>query len=244
MTTLPAPSAALPIVLMPGMMLDHALWQRMLPQLSTLGPLLYGDLSQDESIDAMALRTLAQAPARFTLVGFSMGGFVARAILRLAPERVDRLIMIATSARPDSAATLAFKQKTAESLRLNPGGFRGLSHTAIAISLSPDNEQDPALQQIIRDMSLRLGGECYRRQLLLTRPDDRVALTGYRCPTLVIAARNDRMRSLQESQELADGIAGAQLAVVEQSGHMIPLEQPESLLAVMSSWLQASGRQD
>lgn len=57
------------------------------------------------------------------------------------------------------------------------------------------------------------------------------------CPTLIIAARQDGLRQAEEAHELCMQFPGAQLEVIEGSGHMVPLEQPETLGRLMSQWL-------
>jgi pimeloyl-ACP methyl ester carboxylesterase len=73
---------------------------------------------------------------------------------------------------------------------------------------------------------------------MVERPGDLHLLGEIRCPTLVVAAGHDRLRSLEEAQELHAGIAGAQFALVEDSGHMIPLEAPQALCDVIVPWLE------
>lgn len=227
------------LVLLPGVMCDAGLWQAMTDELAAFGPLVFGDLSQDSALEAMSARVLQQAPDRFTLVGFSMGGFVAREMIRQAPERVERLILIATSSQQDSPQAQAFKAATAKTLLSATGAFRGLGHKAIALSLSEQHADDRGLQQQVLAMSQRMGREAYCRQLLMARNSDTARLPQINCPTLVIAAAEDRMRTLRESEVLRDNIPGATLKVIEDSGHMLPLEQPQALAAVITRWLTA-----
>jgi pimeloyl-ACP methyl ester carboxylesterase len=90
-------------------------------------------------------------------------------------------------------------------------------------------------------MGARLGGEVFRRQSLLARQDERDSLHAIRCPTLVIAGAQDRLRSLDEARELHDGIPGSDFSVIEGTGHMIPLEAPERLAALIADWLTQRG---
>ena len=226
-----------PLVLLPGLMCDAGLWQNMLPQLEAIGPLTFGDLSQGNSVDEMASSVLENCPERFILVGFSMGGFVAREIARRVPERVQGIILIATSCEADTPAQMMFKHKVAEALQQTRGAFRGLGHRAIQHSLGRQHEDDPQLVQQILDMSLRMGSEAYIRQLVMERNSDRHLLNEIRCPTLVVAAADDRMRTLTESRTLSELIPDAQLRVVEDSGHMIPLEQPALLATLLHDWI-------
>jgi len=88
-------------------------------------------------------------------------------------------------------------------------------------------------------MGVRLGGEAFRNQSMVERPGDLHLLDAIRCPTLVIAAGHDGLRSLEEVREMHAGIAGAQFALIEDSGHMIPLEAPQQLCDVVVPWLEA-----
>jgi pimeloyl-ACP methyl ester carboxylesterase len=87
-------------------------------------------------------------------------------------------------------------------------------------------------------MGVRLGGEVFRRQSALERAGDLDRLHEIRCPTLVIAAGQDRLRSREESDELHAGIPGADYVVIEESGHLLPLEAPDAVLAAMLPWLE------
>ncbi|MCD2517245.1 alpha/beta hydrolase [Massilia sp. G4R7] len=224
------------IFLVPGYMADEALWDDMADGLAPFGPTVHADLRHDPTIEAMAQRAVADAPDSFILVGFSMGGYVAREIARLAPERVRALVLIATSSRADTPSLR--KSRGTVGAAAASVSFSGLSRTAIATSLHPDQAHNEALIERVRAMGVRLGGEVFRRQSAIVRAGDGERLGEIRCPTLVIAAGHDRLRSREESEELRVGIPGAELAVIEDSGHMVPIEAPEALLDVMAPWLE------
>jgi pimeloyl-ACP methyl ester carboxylesterase len=228
------------ILLVPGFMADETLWQDLLPRLEQFGPVVHADLRHDTSIEAMARRALASAPASFLLVGFSMGGYVARDIARLAPERVRALVLIATSTRPDTPSLQ--KRKGAIGNAAPSIAFSGLSRTAVATSLHPKERNNEALIERVRAMGTRLGGEVFRRQSMLERPGDLDRLHEIRCPTLVVAASQDQLRSLEEARELQAGIPGAELVVIEDTGHMIPIEAPEQLADLIAPWLDRVSR--
>ncbi|WP_269713905.1 alpha/beta fold hydrolase [Caulobacter sp. NIBR2454] len=222
----------MPVVLVPGYMTDADLWTDVLPALERVGRVSHADVTRDDTVEEMARRLVADAPERFVLIGFSMGGYVAREAARLAPERVSALALIATSARGDNHIQAA--RRAAVAGQMKPEAFKGLSHGAVAASLRPG--ADEAQVERVRAMSRRLGAEVFRRQSLLVREDDLERLGEIACPTLVVAAGQDQLRTLDEARELADGIAGATLKVIEGSGHMIPMEAPDALSAVLSEW--------
>ena len=197
---------AMPLVLLPGFMTDPDLWADMAPSLAPFGPILHGDLGRDDTIAAMARRVAEEAPERFALIGFSMGGYVAREIARLAPERIEALVL--------------------------------LSRSAILGSVHPDRVGDQGLVARIRSMGDRLGGDVFLRQAGQARASDRDRLATITCPTLVVAAAQDALRSLDEARELRDGIPGAALIVIDGSGHMLPMEAPEALAEAIVPWLR------
>jgi pimeloyl-ACP methyl ester carboxylesterase len=151
------------------------------------------------------------------------------------PERVRALVLIATSTRPDTPALQ--KRKGAIGNAAPSIAFSGLSRTAVATSLHPKDRDNEALIERVRAMGTRLGGEVFRRQSMLERPGDLERLSEIRCPTLVVAAAQDQLRSLEEARELQAGIPGATLAVIEDTGHMIPIEAPQRLAEVIVPWL-------
>ncbi|MGI4719734.1 MAG: alpha/beta fold hydrolase [Janthinobacterium lividum] len=224
------------ILLVPGYMTDETLWDDVVDGLAPFGPVVHADLRHDATIEAMAARALAAAPPSFILVGFSMGGYVAREIVRHAPGRLRALVLVATSTRPDSPA---LRQSRGNVGKAAPSvSFSGLSRVAIATSLHPKERDNEALIERVRAMGVRLGGEVFRRQSMLERAGDLDRLQEIRCPTLVIAAGQDRLRSRAEAEELHAGIPGAEFFCIEDSGHMVPIEAPAALLAAVVPWLE------
>ena len=223
------------LVLIPGYMADASLWDDMAAALAPAGPLHHASLAHDDTIPEMARRLLAEAPARFVLVGFSMGGYVAREAARRAPERVRGLVLVATSSRSDTRQQAAAKRLAIEGVET--GGFGGLSRAAAAASVHPDRAGDADLIERIRAMGRRLGRDAFLRQSRLQRVGDADRLGAIGCPTLVIAAGRDRLRGVAESEELRDAIPGATMAVVAEAGHMLPIEAPEALAALILAWL-------
>lgn len=231
----PDDNSPMEILLIPGFMLDSGLWCDVEPALRQFGSISHADLTQDDTLAAMAHRALREAPPSFVVIGFSMGGYVAREIVRQAPERVSALILIATSARGDNEVQV--QRKAALTSQTENTVFRGLSSTAIASSLHPDNTERSNLILRIQTMSLRLGRDTFRRQSLLKRHDELDQLSAINCPTLVIAGEQDKLRTQAEAMELHEGIATSDFAVIKETGHMIPLEAPGPLIKVIGDWL-------
>lgn len=221
------------IVFAPGFMTDATLWDDCLPGLVAFGPFHHVDMTRDGSIEAIASRALEALPAGFILFGFSFGGYVAREIVRQAPDRVQALVLMGTSAR--ASVKPAAPAPGAAGVK-----FSGLNRRTIEASLLPDHASECVIERI-RSMSVRLGGQVFERQSAMRREGDLDRLTSIRCPTLVISADGDRLRSVEEGRELVDRIPRAEFVVIEGSGHMMPIEVPEKLVATVVEWLRGKG---
>jgi len=168
------------------------------------------------------------------LIGFSLGGYVAPEITRLAPDRVRALVLVATSSRAD---TTQQSQRKSAAAKLASNSFKGLSRSSIEQSLHPARAFDRDMVARIRAMGVRLGGDAFQRQSNLTRDGDFGRLGEIHCPTLIVAGSEDRVRSLAVADELKVGIPNSTLEIVCDSGHMVPMEQPAILAETIKSWL-------
>jgi pimeloyl-ACP methyl ester carboxylesterase len=225
------------LVLLPGFMCDKDLWTDMVPDLGALGTIHYGNVYEDSTLEGMAQRVLDSSPERFVLIGFSMGGFVARVLTLMAPERVTGVAFVASSARGYSAEEIERRKSGYQ-----PGDRpRAAGADATARALHPDREKDPVLLDRLRGMQRRLGREVRMRQAALVRPDGYADLERIACPSLVVACRQDRLRSFAETERMARHLPRARFAILEDCGHMAPLERPVELTALLASWIAESG---
>ncbi len=218
-------------------MCDEDLWTDMVPNLSALGTLHYGNVYQDSTLEGMAQRVLAAAPERFVMVGFSMGGFVARVLTLMAPERVTGVAFVASSARGYS------KEETERRKAGHRPGDRpprAADAPSTAMGLHPVRETDPVLIERLRGMQRRLGREVRARQAALVRLDGYADLERITCPSLVVACRQDRLRTLEETERMARQLPHSRFEVIEDCGHMAPLEKPHELAALLESWVASA----
>jgi pimeloyl-ACP methyl ester carboxylesterase len=206
----------------------------MVPDLEKIGHLHYGNVFADDTLEGMARRVLDEAPERFVLVGFSMGGFVARVLALMAPERVQGVAFVATSARGYTMEERARRQQG-----LPPGNRPKANGNALG--LHPDRDRDPVLLDRLRGMQRRLGPEVRTRQSALIRKDGYEDLKQIACPALVIACRQDRLRTMNETERMAENLPDARFEVIEECGHMAPLEKPHELARRLGDWVTRAG---
>ncbi len=231
-------SDPIPLILLPGLLCDRALWQHQIEHLADLAESHVPDLGSDETVEVMARRVLDAAPPRFALAALSMGGYVAHAIMRTAPERVARLALFDTSARPDTDEQLTRRRGLIE--LAEKGKFKGVTPRLLPLLIHPDRLDDKELTEAVMGMAERIGKAAFLRQqkAIMARPDSRPHLPGYKCPTLVSVGRSDAITPIEVNAEMASLIPGARFVVIEHSGHLPTMEQPVAATALLRYWLQ------
>jgi pimeloyl-ACP methyl ester carboxylesterase len=233
-------TSKMPLILLPGLLCDPALWQYQLSALAEFAEPRVADLTGAETMAALAEAVLATAPARFALAGLSMGGYVAFEIMRRAPGRVSRLALLDTSARPDSDAQRERRLGLIELAQI--GSFKGVTPRLLPLMLH-EKHLVPPLTGIVTAMAERVGQAAFLRQqqAILGRIDSRPSLAAIGVPTLVLCGDADILTPSAQAEEIAAGIAGARLAIIEESGHLSTLEQPEAVNRAMIDWLTDQG---
>jgi pimeloyl-ACP methyl ester carboxylesterase len=227
---------SLPLVLVPGLLCSARLYASQVAALWPSGQVTVADHRRDADMAAIAARILADAPPRFALAGLSMGGYIAFAMMRLAPERIAKLALLDTSARPDTADSKAGREKFIAMAQA--GRLDDIVETLTPRFLHRDRVNDEGLKGIVRDMAAQTGAEAFVRQTqaIMTRPDSLPLLNTIRCPTLVLVGDGDILTPPQLAMEIASGISGATLTVVPDCGNLSTLEKPEAVNAALAGW--------
>jgi pimeloyl-ACP methyl ester carboxylesterase len=227
----------LSLVLVPGLLCSAPVYGPQIEALWPHGPVTIADHRRDNEIGALAARILAAAAPRFALVGLSFGGYIALAMMRQAPERIDRLALLDTSARPDTPEQCAARH--AFIAMAEDGRFGEVVDTLALRYLHRDRHKDVRLRNIVRAMAADTGPEAFIRQqqATMSRPDSRPRLGDIRCPTLVLGGDSDELTPPDLSREIAAGIPGSKLVIVPACGHLSTIERPEAVNAALAEWL-------
>jgi pimeloyl-ACP methyl ester carboxylesterase len=225
-----------PVVFLPGLICDARLWRDIIDGLADNIAPMVAELRLDESIAAMASRTLAAAPPRFALAGLSMGGYVALEIIRQAPERVTHLALFDTSARADTEERRETRRKGIE--MIGQGKFIGVSRGLLGQLVAPHHLGTPLAEEV-QAMSERVGPDAYMRQqkAIMNRIDSMQHLKDITVPTLVGVGALDKMTPPALSEEMAANIAGAELVKVPDAAHLPTMENPGPVVEAMKMWL-------
>lgn len=208
-----------------------------IPQLWRVGPVLIADHTRDDSMSEIARRILRVAPARFALVGLSMGGYIAFELLRQAPERIAKVALLDTSARADAPEQSAMRR--AQMTLASQGRLAEVVEQQFPRLVHREHRADAVLRQVFTLMAEDVGAAGFIRQqtAILGRADSRPTLGSIRCPTLVLVGEGDELTPPERAAEIAAGIPAARLTTVPQSGHMSTLEQPDAVTQALLEWL-------
>jgi pimeloyl-ACP methyl ester carboxylesterase len=235
--------AAATVLFLPGLLEDADAFRAQIEAIGPRAACVVADLTRSDSIAALARDALEQAethPGRLSIVGHSMGGYVALEVMRQAPDRIERLALLNTNARPDSPESTQNRERL---MALAAKDFPAVIH-ALMPKLLLEKHLDDSLGMVgvVTEMALAAGKDAFLRQerAIIGRIDSRPHLAAIRCPTLVVAARDDAIMPAEILEELARGIRGARLQVIADCGHMASIERPAEVSKLLVDWLSTT----
>ena len=225
-----------PVVFVPGLLCSSEVFAPQMAALWPFGPVTVASTLEGKTLAEMAAAILATAPERFALVGLSMGGYICFEIMRQAPDRVAKLALLNTSARPDSPEEILQRRALLGQARRD---FEATLAQVMPAILHPAHRNDPLLRETNLRMGLTVGFDSFERQTeaIIARVDSRPSLAEIRVPTLVIAGDSDPLMPRDRTEEIAAEIPGARLVVIQECGHASTLEQPEAVGRALIDWI-------
>jgi pimeloyl-ACP methyl ester carboxylesterase len=222
------------LLLLPGLLCDKFIWRDQSASLGEIADILIPDFRYVRSIEAMAQLALDMAPERFSLAGHSLGGRVALEIMRMAPQRVARIAVLDTGVHPRSPGEEMKRQALIDLARSE--GMEALAARWLPPMLHPGHM---SLLKSLTEMVERSTPRTFENQqrALLARPDARPVLPTIECTALVLCGRQDGWSPVAQHEQIAAAIPHARLTIVEECGHMSPVEQPAAVTDALRDWL-------
>lgn len=241
-----------PLVLVHGLADDHRAWRRVVPALCLEHRVILYDLrghggtslgDADGSLRQLSGDLVALLDAleidRADLVGFSLGGTIVMRTAIEAGERVDRLVPVATSSRVGRSAAEWYATRSRLVREKAPELRETLENDTRDVY--GNHPEEFAAGWLIRSQSTEdprgYGNACAAMAALNEQPLD-AELGRIRAATLVVAGDRDQLCPPRAAEIIQQGIPGSRLAVLGGVGHPIPVEAPERLADVVSSFLR------
>jgi pimeloyl-ACP methyl ester carboxylesterase len=228
------------IYLLPGLMCDERLWERLTPYLSDnyeLIPLAIPLTSNFDEIIKILDKEFKED--KINLFGFSFGAYISSYYTVKNPHRINRLFL---NAGTPSVMTQEEIDKRNTMLEImHSFGFKGISSKKVASLLEDPNHNDENLINLIKNMYVDLGEEVYIAQIktINNRISLEQDLINLNLPIKMFYSTNDRLLNYKSLDNFTKEHKHITKISRVGTSHMIPLEMPELLSQEMKSWMQS-----
>ncbi len=232
----------LPLVLIPGLMCDHTVWEPLLPYFDGALTCQMVDHQNANSLTQMAQQVLDSAPPQVLMAGHSMGGRVALEVLRMAPERVAGVALMDTGCLPKAegaAGEIEVGKRLALLEIAQSKGVRAMAQEWVKGMVSPSRLADADLIDQILNMFETKTSDIFARQLLalIFRQDATDVLKTIQVPTLILCGEHDSWSTPTQHEEMMPYVPHAMLSIIAGAGHMATMEKPQEVAHAMNLWL-------
>lgn len=223
------------IILISGLLCDETVWQPLLAQLGKDASV--ADLSTQDNLTKMAQDCLAANAGTLRVAAHSMGARVAMEMARLAPERIERLVLLDTGIHPLRDGEAAKRDEIVRFTYEN--GMEALAERWLPGMVYEQNRSNAVLMQNLTEMVLRKNADLHARQIkaLVDRPDASAYLSRITCPVLLVVGRQDQWSPVSQHEDMLNFLPDARFEVIENAGHFSPLEQPETVSKIVADFL-------
>lgn len=243
-----------PVLFVHGFPHDHTLWAPQLAAFAGTARCLAVDLrgfgqssvagpySMDQYADDMACVLDAAGVARAVVVGLSMGGYVALALWRRHPQRVQGLALVSTRASADDETTRARRRTLMDTARR--AGSAAVATQQIPGALARRTiERRPELVSGVLAMqaSAPVAGVVGALEAMMARPDSNGDLAGITVPTIVVAGQDDALIRPSTARAMHAAIPGSRLGLLEGAGHLCNLERAAAFNQLLAEFLASAG---
>jgi pimeloyl-ACP methyl ester carboxylesterase len=224
------------LVLLPGTLCDSRLFTRQARSLRPYARVISASYAGLRELDSWLTRLLRQLPARFSVAGFSLGGLIALELLRRAPERIERLALIASNAQAGSVSGVR-RSAWLRRLWLERGPSEVARH--IKPGYFHHEAKRRAYQRLVMDMALATSQRAAFAQFdwAAKRPPGMAAVHTFSGPLLAVSGANDRLVPRAWQQALCAAQPHTQWCELPHCGHFVPLEAPAQLSRALIQWM-------
>jgi pimeloyl-ACP methyl ester carboxylesterase len=211
------------VVLLHAFPLDERMWE---PQLEALDEDVYVTNFYDlggNSVDGWAEHVLERVDGDLVAVGASLGGYVALAMARVAPDRVKSLLLAGARATADPPERRAVREEMIRVVQAE--GIEGWNR-----EFSPPGPEDRTTDELVRGI-----------QALRDRRDATEVVTGFKGPLTVVVGDQDEILPVDEARQIAESAPDGLFEVVEGAGHVVNVDSPERFNQILHEFLLRAG---
>ncbi len=225
------------VLALPGLLCDEFVWHHQIEALGNDADVVVAAYGPADSLESMARRSLESVAGTVSIVGHSMGGRVALEAWEHAPERIERLALFDTGVHGVTPGELQGRRAIVELSAQH--GVAALNDAWLAPMVHGDRRDEDAFMAPLRAMIERFTPELHAAQItaLSTRRDQTALLASVTVPTLIAVGDADEWSPVSQHEAMLEHLPHAMFAVIEHSGHMTTVEQPDVVTELLRTWL-------
>lgn len=229
------------IVFIPGLLSNEILWTNVIANLPAHYHYFIADITHESSIEAMAASVIKQLASEkiinCCLVGFSLGAWVAMAIYQQQPALVKQLVLLNSTSGTLKPQTRISMQDTISEIK--QGKFNEYIERLFPLYVNSLHATDQILKQRMLQMMQAVGEKTALQQLkaLLDFHGPFKYIEKIQPPTLIVAGKQDQRVDINDQREMTNRINNAELLIIDDAAHFLPLENPVAFASHFLKWL-------
>ena len=226
------------MIIVPGWGGTEILWQHQCQHLADIADITVKYFPDADTMEKMTEQLLVDAPEKFIICGHSLGGWVAQLAAIKAPNRVSHLIIMGSwTGDLDHEKRQYFEQWQHE---IEKGNLDNLLKEVNPTSVLSSRSNDRSLMSTLVEGQAKFPRQGFLNQTkaMLNSHPTTSQLYKIACPTLIIYGRQDSAFTLKNQQSMSAVIPSAKLAIIEDCGHMLHVEQPQAVTMLLRFWLE------
>ena len=219
-------------------MCDKNIWDAQISILKKKYSVSILSLKNIDTVDDAVQKIVNKNKKKISVIGFSMGGFIAIKLAIEYPEILDKLVLIGTNARHISQKRKLLLEKSL--ITLNKNNFAKLFYQTNYSSYFANKDlENSSYQNTIYSMAKQLGYKTFLNQtnLIVNRPNQLKKLNKIVSKTLIIRGKNDKLSSNIMNNELNKKIKYSVYKEIKNSSHFVMLEKPKTFNKIVSNFL-------
>ncbi|RNA65458.1 alpha/beta fold hydrolase [Prosthecochloris sp. ZM_2] len=243
------------VLLLHAFPLSSAMWVEQLGALfryhvPTLAPNVYGVEGSDphhpwtfrEYIGEVVALLEELGIGKVTVAGLSMGGYQAFELYRQAPDKIRSMVLCDTRSEADTPEALENRWAFIEAVTAN-GPEEAVEAMLPKVFALPPEESSPVMVETFSSIVMHQSGEAIAAAMraIAERPDSTGMLADISCPVTLITGKEDRLTPPELARSMQRKIAGSELHLIDNAGHLSNMEQPRAFNELLLGHLEATG---